>query len=209
MNGLTTVYGTRWQLAEAQKYMRPDRYQFKLIDGSTPGQGDIVLGRNSDTFGAGYLGITGDRETLGKNIWEYMLSVGANRGKDKGGLSNLYITGDIPEQHRVPGMDAEYTVYPGNRRYTPEQWLALKKGEDGAAEAIAATRNTGAGTTGVPELIPVRGGVVETDSAGNLFLNINDNRISEQLALALGGRVEEGVFYLPAGLAEFLMGSGE
>lgn len=140
-DGRTRVFGNPVDLANAQKYMRPDRYVF--IDSTAaeelPGEGDIVLGNAPAKAGAMRIAGENAAETE-KAIWDTMVSLGANRGSNYGSLSTLYITGDIPELHREPGMEPGYTAYPGNIRYTPEEWLENLENYKLLSGDVSATR---------------------------------------------------------------------
>ena len=136
-DGRTRVYGNPVDLANARKYMRPDRYVFieSTASGELPGEGDIVLGSAPARAGAMRIAGKTAAETE-KAIWDTMVSLGANWVDNDAGLSTLYITGDIPELHREPGMGEDFTAYPGNRRYTPEEWLEkFKLLSEGAEES--------------------------------------------------------------------------
>ena len=136
-DGRTRVYGNPLDLANARKYMRPDRYVFieSTASGELPGEGDIVLGSAPARAGAMRIAGKTTAETE-KAIWDTMVSLGANWVDNDAGLSTLYITGDIPELHREPGMGEDFTAYPGNRRYTPEEWLEkFKLLSEGAEES--------------------------------------------------------------------------
>lgn len=123
-DGRTRVFGNPEDLANARKYMRPDRYVFvdSTTTGELPWEGDIVLGKAPSRPGAMRIAGETAAETE-KAIWDTMVSLGANWGDGYGSLSALYITGDIPELHRTPEMEEGLTAYPGNVRYTPEEWL--------------------------------------------------------------------------------------